>query len=540
VAFWGWEKRGYWVTPDYFPVHGGNEAFAALVSDLHAAGGHAFPWPSGYHWTRTYDKRADGSFAWDDRERFERIGHSHAVFNRDGTRYLRTPSWLRGGDCACLCGGDPWTRAWWNDRVCAPLALLGCEMIQVDQVVGGRFPPCWNRAHPHGPGDGKWKTDVFLGQLATMHEAMRTNGVPDAVVCVEEPNEHFIHLVGIQDYRDCESGADEWASVFNYIYHEFLPCFQSNPRRGNRVWQAHAAADGQIPFLTPARTDFGGSHAALVNGGFESVTDEGKFPGWEKLGGYNGTVWNGRAYADRETVHDGARSIRLEVAKGETAVQVSQNVNVDDAAFTVGRTYRLSAWLKAKKGSSPNAVSMCFLGSSNKSVGRGGNLKFPAPEAGWQRVSREFTVPAGAVYLRIMMHLSGSAVCWVDGMKIEEVLPGGDTREVENPGRGAYDDFMRRWVAYYHGEGRAWLAFGRQVKPPRAVCASIPYEIPLSGGRTVAGKRPAVFCNAYVAADGRKAIVLVNATAQSQPVDLYKGGQRVSLVLAPDEIRLLK
>ena len=49
VAFWGWEKRGYWVTPDYFPVHGGNEAFASLVSDLHAAGGHSFPWPSGYH-----------------------------------------------------------------------------------------------------------------------------------------------------------------------------------------------------------------------------------------------------------------------------------------------------------------------------------------------------------------------------------------------------------------------------------------------------------------------------------------------------------
>ena len=332
VAFWGWEKHGNWVTPDYFPVHGGNDAFAALVSDLHVEGGHSFPWPSGYHWTRMYDKQADGSFVWDDRERFERIGHPHAVFNRDGKRYVRTPSWLRGGDCACMCGGDPWTRTWWNDYICTPLALLGCEMIQVDQVVGGHFPPCWSRAHPHGPGDGKWKTDVFLEQLVTMREAMRTNGVPDAIVCVEEPNEHYNHLVGIQDYRDCESGADEWASVFNYIYHEYLPCFQSNPRRGNRIWQAHAAADGQIPFLSPARVDLGGSHAALANGDFELATGEGKFPGWEKLNGYNGALWNGRAYVDRETVHDGACAIRLEVAKGETAVQVSQNVNVDDAA----------------------------------------------------------------------------------------------------------------------------------------------------------------------------------------------------------------
>ena len=58
--------------------------------------------------------------------------------------------------------------------------------------------------------------------------------------------------------------------------------------------------------------------------------------------------------------------------------------------------------------------------------------------------------------------------------------------------------------------------------------------------RKFSGTRPAVFCNAYVAADGRKAIVLVNATAQPQPVDLYKGGRRVSLTLAGDEIRLLK
>jgi hypothetical protein len=369
---------------------------------------------------------------------------------------------------------------------------------------------------------------------------MRTNGVPDAIVCVEEPNEHYNHLVGIQDYRDCESGADEWASVFNYIYHEYLPCFQSNPRRGNRIWQAHAAADGQIPFLSPARADLGGSHAALANGDFELATDEGKFLGWEKLNGYNGAVWNGRAYVDRETVHDGACSIRLESTKAETAVQVSQNVCVDDAAFTTGRTYRLSAWLKTKEGSTPNTMNMCFLGSSNRSTGGGGSLKFPAPEAGWQRVSREFTVPAGASYLRIMMHLNGNAVCWVDGMTLEEVLPDGSAREVENTGRGAYDDFMRRWVAFYHGEGRAWLAFGRQVKPPRVVCASLPYEVSLYGGRKVAGKRPAVFCNAYVAADGRKALVLVNATALPQPVDLYKGGQRVSLTLAGDEIRLLQ
>ena len=365
VAFRGWEKHGYLVSPDCFPVHGGNEAFAELVSGLYAEGAHTFVSPAGYQWARMCGKQENGAFEWDDRERFERIGHPHAVSGRDGTRYLRTPSWLHGGDCAYLCGGDPWTRKWWNDYLCSPLAMLGCEVIQVGQMQGGRSPACWNRNHAHQPGDGKWKTDAFLDQLATMRETMRTNGVPDAVVCVEEPNENYSHLVGIQDYRDCESGADEWASVFNYLYHEYIPCFQSSPRRANRIWQAHAAADGQIPVLLPS--------------------------------------------------------------------------------------------------------------------------------------------------------LSGP----VDGP-------------------AAYNDFMRRWVAYYHGEGRAWLAFGRQVKPPRVVCASQPYKATLPGGRKVAGRRPTVFCNAYVASDGRKAIVLVNATAKPQPVALYKGGKRVSLVLDADEIRLLK
>ena len=251
------------MTPDYFPVVPDDATFARLAADLKALGAHVFPWPSGYHWTTTYDKRPDGTFAWDDRARFERIAAPHAIFNRDGARYVRTPFWLRGGDCACLCGGDPWTRDWWNRDICLPLAKLGCEMIQVDQVVGGAYPPCWAKNHPHGPGEGRWKSAAFLDQLRTMRETMRAVQ-PDAIVCVEEPNEFYNHLVGIQDYRDCESHADEWASVFNYVYHEDLPCFQSNPRRGNRIWQAHAAADGQIPFLSPSEKDLGDARAALM------------------------------------------------------------------------------------------------------------------------------------------------------------------------------------------------------------------------------------------------------------------------------------
>ena len=267
TAYWGWEKRGFWVS-DYFPVYPSDEQFSRLVARTRALGCHAFPWPSGYHWTLTYNKCADGSFEWDDRERFDTLARKHAVHNRDGQMYLRTPGWLQGGDTACLCGGDPWTRRWWNEDICAPLARRGCEMIQVDQVVGANWPACYADWHGHPRGRGRWMTEAFAEQLVGMREAMRKTE-PDAVVCIEEPNEWFNHLMGLQDYRDCERKG-EWASVFNYIYHEYLPPFQSNPRRGNRVWDAHCLADGQMPHMVPSGKDF--QEVMLSNGGFDGLT----------------------------------------------------------------------------------------------------------------------------------------------------------------------------------------------------------------------------------------------------------------------------
>ncbi|MGN0846947.1 MAG: hypothetical protein ACI4RA_06140, partial [Kiritimatiellia bacterium] len=178
-----------------------------------------------------------------------------------------------------------------------------------------------------------------------------------------------------------------------------------------------------------------------------------------------------------------------------------------------------------------------FLGSSR---GQGGSLTFPRPEEGWKLVSSDFAVPADAENLRVMMHLAGDATAWIDSLKVEEVLADGTTREVRLSGRGAYDAFMRRWVALYHGEGRDWLAFGRRVKPPRMVCASQPYAISLHGGAKREGRRPVAFCAAYESLDGRRAVVVVNATGDRQTVALYEKGARRTLVLEPDEIRLMR
>lgn len=528
TAYWGWEKHESWVTPDYFPVFPSDEQFTQLVAKTRKLGCHAFPWPSGYHWTLTFNKRADGNFEWDDRKRFAEKARSHAVSNRDGTLYVRTPSWLNGGDTACMCGGDPWTIRWWNEEICVPLAQRGCEMIQVDQVVGGNFPACYASAHPHPAGRGLWVTDVFAEQLRTMLAAMRKTE-PEAVVCFEEPNEWFNNLVGLQDYRDCEA-PHEWASVFNYLYHEFLPPFQSNPNGSDRVMNAYCLADGQMPHLVPSGRDL--ADEVLVNGGFEAQSAGGNpLSGWDQVRGYQGVAWSGRAFSDAGEKHGGASSLRLENTNLSDIVQVSQNVSADNSGFAAGGKYRLSAWLKTDSMAQPNGVNFGLFAPGLKPTGQGGQLMFPAAGAGWTRSSAEFTVPAGAEMMRIMIHLSGPAKAWVDDVTLEAVQPDGSVKPVRYEGLSSDARFMQRWVSLYHGEGRPWLTYGRQMHPPKLACATMTYR-----DRPV----PAVFHNAFRSPDGKVAVVLANATREPQVVKLSRSGKTMTLALEADGVLLVK
>ncbi len=88
-----------------------------------------------------------------------------------------------------------------------------------------------------------------------------------------------------------------------------------------------------------------------------------------------------------------------------------------------------------------------------KSTGQGGRLKFPAPGSGWQKVAADFKMPDSAEMLRIMCHVSGEAVVWVDEMRLEEALADG-RKEVVSSGFTSDSRFMQRWVELYHGEGR--------------------------------------------------------------------------------------
>ena len=521
TAYWGWEKHESWVTPDYFPLYPSDEQFRALVARNRKRGYHAFPWPSGYHWTLTFAKQADGTFTWDDRERFDRIERAHAIHDRKGEFYHSARSWLQGGETSCLCPGDPWTLRWWNEDVCRPLAQRGCEMIQVDQVVGGGFPYCYHVGHGHPPGPGPWMSEVFARQLRGMYETCRAVE-RDAVIGVEEPNELFNHLVGIQDYRDIEP-AGEWASVFNYLYHEYLPTFQSNPRAGDVPMLAWCFANGMIPHWVPHWPPR--PEPAPANGNFEDATGK-PASGWDKVGGYQGKVWNGKAFRDDVEKHGGAASLRLE-NEGEETVQVSQNVMVG-RPLVIGRTYRLSAWMKTERLDRPNAINCGTLTTDVKSTGAGGRLPFPTAGAGWARAACDFTVPEGSSFLRIMIHVEGPAKVWVDDVQLEEVQATG-TVPAMMAGEPLEHPLLENWVSLFHGEGRPYLLLGRMLHPPKLDAGTISYR-----GRPF----PALLHNAYRAPDGSEAVIVVNASDTTQTGRLTWKGRTVEIRLEKGGARL--
>lgn len=524
VALWGWEKVHTWITPDYFPVYPDNERFAAMTNAIRPLNAHPFPWPSGYHWTLSFDKRADGSFAWVDQERFDQRARKYAIHNLDGALYERRASWLRGGVNACMCPGEEWTRNWWNEEICRPLAKLGCDIIQVDQVVGGNFPPCYHPDHKHPKGYGRWMTDAITQQLISMYKTMGED-IADPVVCIEEPNEVFNHLVGLQDYRNCQVNYP-WASVFNYIYHEYLPCFQSNPRHGDIVWQAFCAADGQIPHINAKKPSADGM--LLDNGGFELSTPAMPMLCWEKVPSYQGVIWNGAADIVSDVVHSGKQALRLDTT-ADQIVQVSRNISVNQDTFVTHGRYRLSAWLKSERHKEPNHLNYALFAPGLKSTGVGGRLTFPAPAEGWVLRQGEFTVPEDAEMIRIMINTRNESRTYVDDVRLEARQPDGSWQDVASSRLAPSQPFQQNWVRAYR-DYSAWLQHGEMLPPPKLDCENMDYK---------RWQVPVIFHNRFRAANGEEAVVLVNATRAAQTGTLLWQGKTTAIQLQPDEIRVI-
>lgn len=530
AALWGWEKVGTWWAPDYFPCWPNDETFRKVTKLLRENDFHPFAWPSGYNWCERSGIREDGTCELDYRNTFLKDAADKLCMGRDGKPFVRDAFWLRNGKIAAVCGGLDWTHDWWNGIV-AGLGERGCDIIQADQIVGGLAPECWSSRHGH-PVDflGPWMADRFKMQLASMREAL-LKSQPDGVVCVEEPNEKLISMVGIQDYRDLESRADEFAGVFSYLHHGYLPVFQSNHFRDEPYTLAYMAAEGQIPFYRMCRSDVEAEQPMVLNGGFEDLVDNARGPvGWTRLSdmplltgldrrppswkfnGWSNFGWGLKDVAlDYEERHSGKVSLRLSVgAKSKLgSTQISQLIEGLDPG-----KYVLSAFVK---GSGEGSL---LWGTPN---GPDGKMMIPHSDV-WTNITAEVKVSKGE--LKIITYVTAGTI-WIDDVCISN----SDGTDVVRSAGTLYSRMFRRWLLLYRGEGRPYLANGFMIRPPELNCRRT---------RVAARDMPAVCHAAYRSLDGQEALLLANGTRENQRCAFVWQGRKRECQLEAGDIVLIK
>ena len=215
---------------------------------------------------------------------------------------------------------------------------------------------------------------------------------------------------------------------------------------GNPAWEDYrrlTGNDAHSVLQTPEETDPAqraylasqtGRWLALPNGDFEELQrgNYAAFAGWSVTD--RPKDLKSVAVADGEVRHGGAHALRVEARAGEK-IQVARNVNLGDAVFVPGGTYRIRAWLRAPEGARTGAASFHF-GVFAKGLKCLYSKGFDYPAAGgvWQEVSDTFTLPAGGEMIRLMFNFRDGAVGWVDDVVLEERLPDGSFRIVHTKG----------------------------------------------------------------------------------------------------------
>lgn len=559
VIFWGWEQISTWISPNYFPPYPSEDGLSRRIKAVKDVGGHPFFWPSGYKYAVTFGLKENGKFIFDDREYFEKVVRPHAVFRQSGVPFAKDEGWLDGGTNYSLCRGDIWTRNWLN-YTAMELTKRGAELIQIDQVTDGCGPnengTCYSSEHNHPSGPGSWFADDFKEQLKTMHEACGSLDM-NIVLGFEGEQEIYLQQIGIQDYRDFEvywdsSSADcVPANVFGYLYHEYVPIFQSNPEGkhgkplgGNMLMMAWCLVNGQMPHLV--------SHWPLLprptlrNGNFEQWSEN--IPdGWSLVEGNGNLKSTDIIYCDKLIKHNGKASIRFENLNTEKTVKLFQKTGVGEYEREVGshgpevrKTYRLSYWFKAEYLENTGRVSIEALNAEGD-VKESWENTFKKC-ADWRNDKIEFTIPEYTVRLQILLQVSGKCRVWFDEFLLEERGVTEDYNEVkEKPILDAEQDLGIRWVRLFHGEGRPYLLFGRMLRPPLLITEKVKCQpSQLKGRHEVQLELPAILHNAFRAPDGTEAVIAINITDKAQTGRMNWKGKNVDLKLLPWETKFIK
>ncbi len=219
-----WEKRGPWVTPDYFPPFGGADAFRAAVSGLHARGHRALVFLSGLKWT--LHKKRDGVVI-DQQAAFDQRGRPYAVSNPAGKPLVFGKPTDGIGQYAQICSATPLAR-----EILLGSAMrcqdLGIDCVQADGIVGGGLPLCYHPKHSHPPGGGSWCAKSLYNLFAEIRRKGKAKD-PHFAFSMEEPGEFFIPVLDVYHARDYKQAS--WprsgrgvlgVPLFTHVYHDYM------------------------------------------------------------------------------------------------------------------------------------------------------------------------------------------------------------------------------------------------------------------------------------------------------------------------------
>lgn len=225
----GWEKQGPWVTPDYFPPHGGNDAFRKATAQLHEKGHHTLVFLSGLRWT--LHKEVVGkdkvTSVIDEEAEFNRRGRASAISDAQGNAILYGEPRKDVGQHAEICSSTPLAREilLGASQGCQ---AVGIDCVQADQIVGGGAPPCFHPQHGHPPGGGAWCARAMYDHFAAVRREGKARDANYAF-SIEEPGEFFIPVLDTYHARDYQQ--NRWprmgagvlgVPLFTHVYHDYL------------------------------------------------------------------------------------------------------------------------------------------------------------------------------------------------------------------------------------------------------------------------------------------------------------------------------
>ncbi len=222
--FFSWEKNGPWVAPDYFPPYPNEDTFRKMSGLIHNQGNQTMVFLSGLYATLEKTPRAGAPFYRLPKGMLDSLRAS-AIVGRDMKILTLGIAQEGTGHKWILCPATNAAREQILNGVQKSLDLK-VDVIQVDQVVGGGVPPCFNVAHGHPLAGSNKLAQGFSSILRQAHEKTFAHG---AALSLEEPGEFFIPNLDIVHAREYMEGAwpregngSDGIPLFSYLYHDYL------------------------------------------------------------------------------------------------------------------------------------------------------------------------------------------------------------------------------------------------------------------------------------------------------------------------------